>query len=41
MPEIGYHYFFGGADDNVTDTGQNSSGWDFRVMGFVRVGFGF
>lgn len=38
-PQIGYHYFFGGADDDaLTD---NSHGWDFSALGYFRVGLGF
>lgn len=38
-PEVGYHYFFGGAESSITD--DNSSGWDLSVLGYFRVGFGF
>ncbi|MBW2732294.1 MAG: hypothetical protein JRH20_07850 [Deltaproteobacteria bacterium] len=40
-PLVGYHYFFGGADQDITDTEQNSSGYDFQAMGYFRVGLGF
>ncbi|MFH1131213.1 MAG: hypothetical protein V1754_07750, partial [Pseudomonadota bacterium] len=40
-PQFGYHYFFGGADDNILNTDENSSGWDMNVLGYLRVGFGF
>lgn len=39
-PQLGYHYFFGGADDDITDTDQNSSGWDVNALAYFRVGFG-
>ncbi len=38
-PEIGYHYFFGGAETPITDS--NSSGFDLTVLGYFRVGLGF
>lgn len=41
MPEGGYHYFFGGSDDNALDTENNSHGWNLRLMGYFRVGLGF
>jgi hypothetical protein len=40
-PQLGYHYFFGGADDDVTDTEQNSNGWNFQALGYFRIGLGF
>jgi hypothetical protein len=40
-PEVGYHYFFGGADEDPSKTDQNSSGFDLAVLGYLRVGFGF
>jgi hypothetical protein len=40
-PELGYHYFFGGAEESVTNTDNNSSGLDFNVLAYFRVGFGF
>jgi hypothetical protein len=39
-PEIGYHYFFGGAGKPITSTDQNSSGFDLNVLAYFRVGFG-
>jgi len=38
LPEVGYHYFFGGAEQSVLS--DNSSGWDFRVMAYLRAGIG-
>ena len=38
-PEIGYHYFFGGADTPITE--NNSSGWDLNLLGYFRIGLGF
>lgn len=40
-PMMGYHYFFAGANEDITDTDNNSSGWDFHVLGYLRVGLGF
>lgn len=37
-PEIGYHYFFGGAGLTIDD--QNSAGWDFQALAYARVGIG-
>jgi hypothetical protein len=37
-PEIGYHYFFGGADQSVTE--NNSSGYDINILAYFRVGVG-
>lgn len=37
-PEIGYHYFFGGADTPITE--NNSHGWDFLALAYLRVGIG-
>lgn len=39
-PQVGYHYFFGGADDDITNTDQNSQGWDVQLMGYARVTLG-
>lgn len=39
-PQVGYHYFFGGADEDLTDVDQNSSGWDFQFMGYLRASLG-
>ena len=39
-PQLGYHYFFGGADEDITDTAKNSAGWDFQAMGYFRIGLG-
>lgn len=38
-PEIGYHYFFGGAKTSVTD--DNSSGLDYTILAYLRMGLGF
>ena len=38
-PEVGYHYFFGGAHTDVTD--NNSSGVDITVLAYLRAGLGF
>jgi hypothetical protein len=38
-PTIGYHYFFGGAHQSITD--NNSHGWDFHALAYFRIGFGF
>ena len=40
-PQIGYHYFFAGAEEDITDTDQNSSGWDFSGLAYFRLGLGF
>jgi hypothetical protein len=40
-PQVGYHYFFGGAGQDITDTEQNSHGYDLFVLGYFRVGIGF
>ena len=40
LPQLGYHYFFGGADEEPTQTDQNSAGWDFSALGFFRVYLG-
>ena len=40
-PEIGYHYFFGGAEESIANTDNNSSGLDFNVLAYFRVGLGF
>lgn len=40
-PLVGYHYFFGGADQDITNTDQNSSGYDFQALAYLRVGLGF
>ncbi len=37
-PELGYHYFFGGADDPALE--DNSQGFDFVMLGYFRVGLG-
>jgi hypothetical protein len=37
-PEIGWHYFFGGASTPITE--GNSSGLDFNVLAYFRVGLG-
>ncbi len=39
-PQFGYHYFFGGSDENAVDVENNSSGWDLQAMGYFRVGLG-
>jgi hypothetical protein len=39
-PEIGYHYFFGGGATPINDTNGNSSGFDFNVLAYFRVGLG-
>jgi hypothetical protein len=39
-PEIGYHYFFGGAGVPINNMDNNSSGFDLQVLGYFRVGFG-
>lgn len=39
-PTFGYHYFFGGADEDPSKTDQNSSGYDLTVLGYLRVGLG-
>lgn len=41
QPEGAYHYFFGGADDNLLETENNSHGWNLRLMGYLRVELGF
>lgn len=38
-PEIGYHYFFGGAETPITD--DNSSGYDINILAYFRIGVGF
>ncbi|MCC6749508.1 MAG: hypothetical protein IT371_17720 [Deltaproteobacteria bacterium] len=38
-PQVGYHYFFGGADEDPRN--ENSHGWDFQALGYFRVGLGF
>ncbi len=38
-PEVGYHYFFGGADQSIID--GNSQGFDFSILAYLRVGLGF
>jgi hypothetical protein len=40
-PELGYHYFFGGAEEPITQTDNNSSGFDVNILAHLRVGFGF
>jgi len=40
-PEIGYHYFFGGASEPITQTDNNSSGMDVNILAYFRIGFGF
>jgi hypothetical protein len=37
-PEFGWHYFFGGASQNSLD--NNSSGFDFNVLAYFRIGLG-
>ena len=37
-PEIGWHYFFGGAESSILD--DNSSGWDFNMFAYFRLGLG-
>lgn len=39
-PQIGYHYFFGGANEDPTKTELNSQGWDFQAMGYLRFALG-
>jgi hypothetical protein len=39
-PTGGFHYFFGGANEDPTQTSENSTGWDFQAMAYFRVGFG-
>jgi hypothetical protein len=39
-PQVGYHYFFGGAEDDITEVDQNSSGWDLQAMGYLRFTIG-
>ncbi|MBK6846588.1 MAG: hypothetical protein IPG96_03230 [Proteobacteria bacterium] len=39
-PQLGYHYFFGGADEDPTETELNSAGWDFQALGYLRVAIG-
>jgi hypothetical protein len=39
-PEIGWHYFFGGGNIPINATDENSSGLDFNVLAYFRVGFG-
>lgn len=40
-PQVGYHYFYDGADNEVADLEQHSSGWDFQALAYLRVGLGF
>jgi hypothetical protein len=40
-PEFGYHYFFGGADEPLQETENNSQGFDFTALAYLRVGLGF
>jgi len=40
-PVVGYHYFFGGAAEPIAQTDNNSSGFDFNILAYFRVGFGF
>jgi len=40
-PEFGWHYFFGGKDKPINNTDENSSGFDFNILAYLRVGFGF
>jgi len=37
-PEIGYHYFFGGAETPITS--ENSSGVDINLLAYFRIGLG-
>jgi len=37
-PLVGYHYFIGGADQDIGS--ENSSGWDLQGLGYLRVGLG-
>jgi hypothetical protein len=40
-PEFGWHYFFGGAEEPITQTDNNSSGFDLTALAYFRVGIGF
>lgn len=40
-PQIGYHYFFHGADGEPPPGQKTSShGWDFQALAYLRVGWG-
>ncbi len=39
-PQIGYHLFFSGADEGVIATDNDSSGWDFEGLAYLRMAFG-
>jgi len=37
-PEIGYHFFFGGAEDSIMT--ENSHGWDLNILSYFRIALG-
>ena len=37
-PQLGYHYFFGGADQPIAE--NNSSGYDINLLAYFRIGVG-
>ena len=37
----GIHYFLGGVDESVTDTVENSFGFDLTALAYFRLGLGF
>lgn len=39
-PQIGYHYLYRGSDTDVPGLDQNSSGWDFQALAYLRFGIG-
>lgn len=39
-PEVGYHFMFGGASQDITNFTENSHGWDIRALAYARIGLG-